>query len=1044
MKRQLLFILGLSLIASVAISQPTITSFTPVSGPVGTSVTITGTNFSTTAANNIVFFGATKASVTAASTSQLTVTVPVGATYQPITVLVGGLIAYSAKPFIVTFANGAGIDATSLDVDIKLNTGVNPFTAILGDLDGDGMSDIVLTNYASNTISLFRNTSTLGLVSFIRVGFSTGTINPSSVSLGDLDGDGMTDIAVTNSGSNTVSVYRNTSTLGSFSYATKVDFTTGTFPYSVSIADLDGDCKLDLGVANLTSNTISLFRNTSTIGTISYAAKVDVATAASPISISIGDIDGDIKPDMIVANSGANSVSVFRNTSTLGTFTFATKTDFTAGSAPNSVSIGDLDNDGKIDLAVANRLGNSISVFRNTSTVGLISFATNIDFTTNTGPYNVAIGDLDGDGKIDIATANYLSNSLSLFKNMSISGTISFATKVDNAGGAYYSIAIGDLDGDGKADLASTNFNEGRLSVFRNATRLNQTITFGALASKTFGDIAYTLTGTSSSGLPINYTSSNASVATVSGNIVTIVGGGTTTITAAQVGDATYAAATSVQQTLTINKANQTITFGALATKTFGDETFNLSATSTSTLPISYSSSNTAVATVSGSTLTIVGAGTATITASQSGNTNYNPATNVQQTLAVTKANQTITFGALASKTFGDGAFNLTAAVSSSLVLSYGSSNTAVATVSGNTVTIVGAGTTTITASQAGNANYNPASNVQQTLTVNKADQTITFGSLVSKTVGDASFVLTGTASSGLAVTYTSSNSLVAALSGSTVTINGLGNATISASQSGNSNYNPAADVLQELIVKENQTITFGTISDKTLGDAVFSLAATSSSSLAVSFSSTSNKISISGNQVTLVSAGRATVTALQAGNINYNPATSVDQSFCIKPAKPTITLSNSNTASPTLTSSATSGNQWYLNGTAISGATNATLQITQAGVYKVQVQIDDCISSFSDDQALIVTAVEPGQINELEVYPNPAREELVVNLKSFEINKPVTITVMDLLGRMHYNASANGGDHARIDIRTYPSGNYVLLLQQGKSHVSKTFIKSF
>jgi hypothetical protein len=1044
MKRQLLFILGLSLIASVAISQPTITSFTPVSGPVGTSVTITGTNFSTTAANNIVFFGATKASVTAASTSQLTVTVPVGATYQPITVLVGGLIAYSAKPFIVTFANGAGIDATSLDVDIKLNTGVNPFTAILGDLDGDGMSDIVLTNYASNTISLFRNTSTLGLVSFIRVGFSTGTINPSSVSLGDLDGDGMTDIAVTNSGSNSVSVYRNTSTVGSISYATKVDFTTGTFPYSVSIADLDGDGKLDLGVANLTSNTISLFRNTSTIGTISYAAKVDVATAASPISISIGDIDGDIKPDMIVANSGANSVSVFRNTSTLGTFTFATKTDFTAGSAPNSVSIGDLDNDGKIDLAVANRLGNSISVFRNTSTVGLISFATNIDFTTNTGPYNVAIGDLDGDGKIDIATANYLSNSLSLFKNMSISGTISFATKVDNAGGAYYSIAIGDLDGDGKADLASTNFNEGRLSVFRNATRLNQTITFGALASKTFGDIAYTLTGTSSSGLPINYTSSNASVATVSGNIVTIVGGGTTTITAAQVGDATYAAATSVQQTLTINKANQTITFGALATKTFGDETFNLSATSTSTLPISYSSSNTAVATVSGSTLTIVGAGTATITASQSGNTNYNPATNVQQTLAVTKANQTITFGALASKTFGDGAFNLTAAVSSSLVLSYGSSNTAVATVSGNTVTIVGAGTTTITASQAGNANYNPASNVQQTLTVNKADQTITFGSLVSKTVGDASFVLTGTASSGLAVTYTSSNSLVAALSGSTVTINGLGNATISASQSGNSNYNPAADVLQELIVKENQTITFGTISDKTLGDAIFSLTAASSSNLAVSFSTTSNKISISGNQVTLVSAGRAIVSASQAGNTNYNPATSVDQSFCIKPAKPSITLSNDNTSSPTLTSSATAGNQWYLNGTAISGATNATLQITQAGVYKVQVQIDDCISSFSDDQALIVTAVEPGQINQLEVYPNPAREELVVNLKAFVINKPVTITVMDLLGRMHYNARANGGDQTRIDIHTYPSGNYVLLLQQGKSRVSKTFIKSF
>jgi hypothetical protein len=163
-----------------------------------------------------------------------------------------------------------------------------------------------------------------------------------------------------------------------------------------------------------------------------------------------------------------------------------------------------------------------------------------------------------------------------------------------------------------------------------------------------------------------------------------------------------------------------------------------------------------------------------------------------------------------------------------------------------------------------------------------------------------------------------------------------------------------------------------------------------------------------------------------------------------LKPAKPSITLANSNTASPTLTSSATAGNQWYFNGTAINGATNATLQVSQAGVYKVQVLIDDCISEFSDDQALIVTAVEPGQINQFEVYPNPAREELVVNLKAFEINKPVSIIVMDLLGRMHYNASANGGDQTRIDIRTYPSGNYMLLLQQGKSRVSKTFIKSF
>ena len=129
-------------------------------------------------------------------------------------------------------------------------------------------------------------------------------------------------------------------------------------------------------------------------------------------------------------------------------------------------------------------------------------------------------------------------------------------------------------------------------------------------------------------------------------------------------------------------------------------------------------SSNAAVATVSGSTVTIVGAGTTTITASQAGNSNYNAAPNVNQTLTVSKTNQTITFGALTSKKVGDPAFNLTATASSGLTVTYTSSNTAVATVSGITVTIVGQGTTSITASQAGNANYNAASNVSQDLEV--------------------------------------------------------------------------------------------------------------------------------------------------------------------------------------------------------------------------------------------------------------------------------------------------------------------------------------
>lgn len=170
--------------------------------------------------------------------------------------------------------------------------------------------------------------------------------------------------------------------------------------------------------------------------------------------------------------------------------------------------------------------------------------------------------------------------------------------------------------------------------------------------------------------------------------------------------------------TITVNGDPQTITFGALADKTVGDADFALTATSDSGLPVTYTSSNTAVATISGNTVTIVGAGTTNITASAAGSPTYFPATDVVQSLTVNKADQTITFDALANVTYGAADFNLTGSSDSGLALTYTSSNTTVATISGNTVTIVGIGTTNITASQAGNTNYNAATDVVQSFTV--------------------------------------------------------------------------------------------------------------------------------------------------------------------------------------------------------------------------------------------------------------------------------------------------------------------------------------
>lgn len=172
---------------------------------------------------------------------------------------------------------------------------------------------------------------------------------------------------------------------------------------------------------------------------------------------------------------------------------------------------------------------------------------------------------------------------------------------------------------------------------------LTQTITFPAIPAKTYGAADFSPGATASSGLAVSYASSNTSVATIVSGNIHIIGVGTSTITASQGGDATYSTATNVQQTLTVNPAAQTITFGALAAKTYGAADFSPGATASSGLAVSYTSSNLAVATIVAGNIHIVGVGTSIITATQAGTANVNAATSVPQTLTVGKAALTIT-----------------------------------------------------------------------------------------------------------------------------------------------------------------------------------------------------------------------------------------------------------------------------------------------------------------------------------------------------------------------------------------------------------------
>ncbi len=273
---------------------------------------------------------------------------------------------------------------------------------------------------------------------------------------------------------------------------------------------------------------------------------------------------------------------------------------------------------------------------------------------------------------------------------------------------------------------------------------------------------------------------------------------GTHVLNARYSGDANYQASTSTNQTVVVTAKPQTITFPAIPNHVVTDAPFALAATASSGLQVTYSVTS-GPATVSGSTVTLTGTGTVVIQANQAGNATYAAASPVSQSFTVSTASQTITFPAIPNHAFGDAPFTLSATASSNLAVSY-TVTAGPATVAGNTVTLTGAGTVTIQASQSGNATYAAATPVSQSFTVVLATQTITFPAIPGHVVGDAPFTLSATASSGLAVTYTVTSG-PATLSGNTVTLTGAGTVVIQATQAGNASYAAATSISQSFIV---------------------------------------------------------------------------------------------------------------------------------------------------------------------------------------------------------------------------------------------------
>ena len=288
----------------------------------------------------------------------------------------------------------------------RFGVGLGPANFVLADVNGDGRPDLVVANASDATVSV-RLADAARPGSFLPATvLSTPGRTPLDVAVGDLNGDGLRDIVVAASGANSVLVFNQ---IAGGTFAAPMAMAVGGDPQAVAVGDLDGNGRTDIAVAT-SANTVSVLLQTSA-GT--FAPAVDYATGVNPAAIKAVDLNGDGKLDLLTANYGAATgpntlgLSMLLQGATAGAF--PTHVEYATDYRAAALAVGDLDGDGRPDVVVANAglpgFPGSVSVLRQDPvTPGALLPASN--HLGLWGPLGVAIADMDGDGHPDLVVAD--------------------------------------------------------------------------------------------------------------------------------------------------------------------------------------------------------------------------------------------------------------------------------------------------------------------------------------------------------------------------------------------------------------------------------------------------------------------------------------------------------------------------------------------------------------------------------------------------------------------------------------------------------------
>jgi hypothetical protein len=414
-------------------------------GSAGLTLTVSGTGF---VPGSVVMWNGSARATTFVSRSQLKAAIP-----STDIAKTGTARVTVVNPNPVSASNVAFLEVTRPTSWVALGTSYvraasNPVAVVAGDFNKDGKLDLAVANGGSNNVSVLLGNGD----GTFKAELNSSVLGPGSLAVGDFNGDGKLDLAVTNTG---VSILLGN---GDGTFRSPVNYATGDSPSSVATGDFNGDGKLDLAVANsgadngVGSVSVLLGRGDGT-----FDSAVNYSGGFGSLSLAVGDFNRDGKLDLVEANFGTSNVTILLGN---GDGTFQAPRSYGTNGAPTSVAVGDFNGDGKLDLVVANLVNDSGGA----GSMGVLlgngdgTFQPVVNYSLGSNPDSVAVGDFNGDAKLDLAVANSggYGNQASM-KLLLGNGNGTFQPALEYVGAGSpnpSSLALGDFNGHGRLDLA--------------------------------------------------------------------------------------------------------------------------------------------------------------------------------------------------------------------------------------------------------------------------------------------------------------------------------------------------------------------------------------------------------------------------------------------------------------------------------------------------------------------------------------------------------------------------------------------------------------